>query len=94
MASIDTSREIVSVFKKRLSENAVVVVQRQGTADSERHQGILIGNIGDEHLVLGGFDAVHFAVNERIVVRMVKGNHVVGFGQPAQFRRTALAIDE
>lgn len=63
---------------RKLAENAPVFVQRAGANDPSRHTGILIGNIRDEFLVVSGF-AVDFQPNERLILRMVVGNHLIGF---------------
>ena len=71
--------EEIGVFKKRLSENLSVFAQKTEGGDSDRHQGTLFGNIGDELLIVGGFNAARFAMGERIILRMVLGPHLVGF---------------
>lgn len=78
MASTSLPVETPVPFAKKLSENTPVFAQRTSGGDPARHNGILIGNIRDEFLVISGF-AVEFAVNERIILRMVVGNHLVGF---------------
>lgn len=79
MASAPRSSEEVSMFGKRLSENPVVYVQRTEAAESERHNGILIGNIHEETLLIGNFDTIEFSAGEKIVLRMLLGSHLVGF---------------
>ncbi len=64
---------------ERLSENAPVYAQRPEKGDPSRHTGMLIGNIKDEFLLIGGFAGADFGVGEKIVLRMVFGNHLVGF---------------
>lgn len=75
-----TAAEESNHFIKQLSENAPVYVQRPGTGtESVRHTGILIGNLKDQLLVIGIFDGAEFAIDERLVVRMALGAHLVGF---------------
>ncbi len=67
-------------FVKQLSENAPVYVQRPGTGSERiRHTGILIGNLKDQLLVIGIFDGAEFTIDERLVVRLALGAHLVGF---------------
>ncbi|MCH7478409.1 MAG: PilZ domain-containing protein [SAR324 cluster bacterium] len=72
-------RQEISVFAKRLSGNAVVMVQKTQPYDDQRHTGILIGNIKDESLIIGGFDPIQFSIGEIIILRMAQDNHLVGF---------------
>ena len=48
MAADESHKEDISVFKNRLSENSIVLVQRNDPSDTERHRGILIGHIDDD----------------------------------------------
>lgn len=55
------------------------MAQRTDPYDDQRHTGILIGNIKDKSLIIGGFDPVQFSVGEKIILRMAQDNHLVGF---------------
>ena len=79
MAATSRTQQEFAFFAKRLSENVPVFVQRTGVGDPERYQGILVGNIMDKTLVIGELERVHLEPDEKIVVRMALGNHIVGF---------------
>lgn len=67
-------------FIKQLSQNSAVFVQRPGTgSENIKHTGILVGNLKDQLLVIGIFDGAEFDKDERLVVRMALGAHLVGF---------------
>jgi hypothetical protein len=68
-----------AAFALRLGQNAPVFAQRTEGSDPSRHNGVLIGNLKDQFLVIGGFATVSFRVGEQIVLRMIFGNHLVGF---------------
>ena len=55
------------------------MAQRTDPHDDQRHTGILIGNIKDKSLIIGGFDPVQFSVGDKIILRMAQDNHLVGF---------------
>ncbi len=69
----------ISVFAKRLSNNSVVMVQKTQPYQDQRHTGILIGNIKDESLIIGGFDPIQFSIGQKLILRMAQDNHLVGF---------------
>jgi hypothetical protein len=76
----DSSKPVDSgTFTRQLSQNEQVYAQRVDPAEEQRHSGLLVGNIGDNHLVIGGFQGTEFAMGERLVLRMVLGNHLIGF---------------
>ncbi len=77
-ANLNPNKEM-EVFKNRLSENSLLFVQKTDGGDKDRHQGTLFGNVGDKLLMIGGFDAVNFAMGERIILRMVMGAALIGF---------------
>jgi hypothetical protein len=79
MATAHPHPEATSALAQRLSDNAPVYAQRTEAGDPNRHTGVLIGSIKDEFLVIGGFTTTDFDINERIVLRMVFGSHLVGF---------------
>ena len=76
----DSNKPVDSTtFTRQLSQNEQVYAQRIDPAEEKRHPGLLVGNLGDNHLVIGGFQDAAFANGERLVLRMVLGNHLIGF---------------
>jgi hypothetical protein len=79
MATATQQLDLTATFSKRLSDNPPVFAQRSEAGDPARHNGVLIGNFKDEMLLIGGFTTVEMRVGERIILRMVLGNLLVGF---------------
>jgi len=79
MASATSQSEFTATFAKQLSDNAPVFVQRSEAGDPARHNGFLIGNFKDTSLLIGGLTSAELRNGERIILRMVIGNHLIGF---------------
>jgi hypothetical protein len=67
------------LFRKRLCRNAEVLVSKARPAVTERHRGILIGNIGFDYLLLGGFASRPFGQGDAVSVRTLIEGQSVGF---------------
>ena len=65
-------------FIKRLGGNAQVFVQRPG-ADTDKHTGLLIGNLKNDWLLIGIYDGAEYAVGDKLQLRTAVGSHLVGF---------------
>jgi hypothetical protein len=86
MATVTGDAEAASIISRRFGENPPLFVQRKEAGDPARHAGLLIGNIGDQYLVLGGFTDVEMSAGEKIVLRTVLDNHLVGFETQVKFK--------
>ncbi|MBI3993715.1 MAG: PilZ domain-containing protein [Candidatus Lambdaproteobacteria bacterium] len=62
-----------------LNRNVLVTVEKATAKSGGEHSGIIVGNVREELLVLGGFDGTRFAKGERIVVRTLLEGKVFQF---------------
>lgn len=67
------------VIAKQMSANTTILCQAKDAPDTERERAILIGNLGDDVLLIGGLSASAFGVGDTVILRMVLGSHLVGF---------------
>ena len=79
MNSDSNSPDYLAALKKRLAEKRMVLAQKVVSTDEDRYQGILIGNVNEEMLVIGEIAGVQFEVGEQIILHIPMDSQLVGF---------------
>ena len=62
-----------------LNRSLNILAQRQGSEDSPKHKGFLVGNIHKELLVIGGIQDADFSIGDNLIIRLVLESEAVGF---------------
>jgi hypothetical protein len=79
MAADMIRTEQIEAFRKRFSRNPILYVTREGAQPEEKLRGMLIGNVGVDSLLIGGFQGIRLEPGEPLVVRTMLDSQVVGF---------------
>lgn len=61
-----------------LTKHFPITIQRVNNPD-ERYQGLLVGQISPDHILLCDIQAENFTIGERVIIRTIRGGRIWGF---------------